>query len=699
MAEYAVYGKAGSGAAPPSGASVAVEEVLRSSSLFLQIDANLMAKIAGYFETKSYSAGATIVRAGAPAVTLGILARGKANLTAVNAVTGEQRIIEELQVGDPYGDVGVLLEAAHQDSVVAQTACAVIEISKELFGQLCAKIPGVSHAISKRLAMRLVKQNLMGIRAPATAAPPVEAPGTPARGAKSTGDLIPFVFVSDYNPSDQLLNMVPITVMHEHQCLPLLLRDRTLTVGLVNPRNPAAISSIRRLLQHVDVQIVAISSDDLSSWIARLKPTAGASRPRQRPGVSADSLTFDVEDAERDAEKELRVIGDEVVRLANRIIAEGIAKEVSDIHIEADRASVRVRFRRNGNLTDYPELVPSSFAKSLVARIKVLAGLDISERRLPQDGRLGVVVGGREIDLRVSTIPAVRGEKVVMRLHDAASMLRPLDQAFLDAHVLDVVRRALTANGGAIVVGGGTGSGKSSSLYSMLADRMKARTDNVLMVEDPIEFRLPGTTQVQVNAGIGLGFAAVLRAALRQDPDVIVVGETRDPETARMATEAAISGHLLMTSIHATDCLSVIQRLEGLGCSRALIAQACSAILVQRLAPKLCRACVRTEVPPPAMLANLAKFGLAEAATPQPMPISVGCEACEGTGYVGRVAVVEALEVDEQLQSALMADRTLDAFRTLAIESRKLHLFRQSAAFLMTRKVLSATDALLTCAH
>jgi CRP-like cAMP-binding protein len=214
-----------------------VAEILRASPVFAQVEENLLGKIAGYFETKSYSAGATIFRAGAPATALGILARGKANLCAVNAVTGEQKIIEELQVGDPFGDVGVLLEAAHQDAVVAQTACAVLEVSKELFAQLCTKVPGVSHAISKRLAMRLVKLNLIGMRAPTAIASPVEAPA-----ARSTGDIIPFVFISDFNPSEQLLNMVPITVMREYQCLLLFLRDRTLKIGLVNPRRPLACS-------------------------------------------------------------------------------------------------------------------------------------------------------------------------------------------------------------------------------------------------------------------------------------------------------------------------------------------------------------------------------------------------------------------------------------------------------------------------
>src|SRR6185312_13003322 len=231
---------------------------------------------------------------------------------------------------------------------------------------------------------------------------------------------------------------------------------------------------------------------------------------------------------------------------------------------------MRVRFRVEGLLHDWNEPITPSAAKSVVARVKVLAGLDITERRLPQDGRIGLTAGKRDIDLRVSTLPANRGEKIVMRILEAAGSTRALEQIFFEPSVLAAARKALNRPYGGIVVGGPTGSGKTSTLYAVLNERKNTRPDtNIIMVEDPIEYRLPGVTQVQVNAAVGLGFAQVLRSMLRQDPDVIVVGEMRDQDTARIGLEAAMTGHLLLTSLHANNCIAALQRLENLGCGRA----------------------------------------------------------------------------------------------------------------------------------
>src|SRR5207253_1608071 len=277
----------------------------------------------------------------------------------------------------------------------------------------------------------------------------------------------------------------------------------------------------------------------------------------------------------------------------------------------------------------------------------------IAERRLPQDGRIGVTAGKREIDLRVSTLPANRGEKIALRILEAAGSTRALEQIFLEPGVLAAARKALNRPYGGIIIAGPTGSGKTSSLYALLNERKVTRPDtNIMMVEDPIEYRLAGVTQVQVNAAAGLGFAQVLRSMLRQDPDVIVVGEMRDEDTAQIALQAAMTGHLLLTSLHANHGLAALQRLENLGAGRALVAQSIHLVLVQRLVRKLCSACRKLEPPAPALLESLVARKIVDKGQ-QTLPRAVGCDACAGTGYVGRAAVVEALQITDAVREAI----------------------------------------------
>src|SRR6185436_8646379 len=282
--------------------------------------------------------------------------------------------------------------------------------------------------------------------------------------------------------------------------------------------------------------------------VARTRPTTNSGRGA-KPSIEAvqpDQLVFDIADQERDP-KQPGPIGDEIVALANRVIAHAIEHGASDVHVDHNVNGPRVRFRVQGQLYGWDYAVPATHGKSLVARLKVLAGLDVTERRLPQDGRLGVRVGRREVDIRISTIPTSRGEKVALRVFEAAEMMRPLDAIFHEPAVLEAITLAIQRPYGAIVIAGPTGSGKTSSLYAAIGERMRTRPDtNVLTVEDPIEYRLAGVTQIQVNHAVDLGFAQVLRAMLRQDPDAIMVGEVRDDVTAQLALEAAMTGHLML---------------------------------------------------------------------------------------------------------------------------------------------------------
>jgi type IV pilus assembly protein PilB len=379
------------------------------------------------------------------------------------------------------------------------------------------------------------------------------------------------------------------------------------------------------------------------------------------------------------------------------MIVAALDREASDIHVEPAAGPPRIRMCIHGVLQDYPEAVPPTITiKALSARIKVLAGLDITERRMPQDGRIGVTVGKRDIDLRVSTLPANRGEKIALRILEAAGSTRPLEQIFFEPNTITAVRRALNRPFGGILVCGPTGSGKTSTLYSLLNERkIMLPNSNIMMVEDPIEYRLPAVTQVQVNPTVGLTFAQALRSLLRQDPDVIVVGETRDAETAVIALEGAMTGHLLFTSLHANNAMATFQRLENLGCSRALIAQSIALVVVQRLVRKLCGAC-RTQEPHPRALteALVTRKVLDRSQLDAALPRAVGCDACNRTGYVGRCVVVESFQVNEEARAALASGKPLSQIEPFAITSRALLPFHQYAAALLQSQMISATEVL-----
>jgi type IV pilus assembly protein PilB len=685
---------AAGGSRHPNGPA-ALEEFLRGTQLFKGCDAAVVSKVSAHAEVLEFVRGAVILRAGAASDGLVILLRGRASHAVVSASSGAATVLDALQPGDHAGDVAVILRASQPYSLLADEPCVAVRLRGEIVDTLIAKVPQFLHNLARRLATRNVGLSMTSMRGGGAS--------TPARTMMIAAEAMTrFVEVSDYEPAAKVVQLVPSKLILAHRLLPLRLEGNALTVGMVSPRNATALSELRQVVPSLELEVAAISQDDFTLAVQRLRIDGGG-RGEAARGVRVidpDTLQFDVVDQERDADKVVKVVGDEVVRAVSRLIAGALQREASDVHVEPEVGGVRVRYRVQGMLVDAPDVIPPSFAKGVVARIKILAGLDITDRRTPQDGRIGMTAGNREVDLRVSTLPSSRGEKVVLRVLEGAGVSRPLEHIFLEPNLLAAARRAVLRPHGAVLVAGATGSGKSSSLYGMLQERRRARPDSsVLMVEDPIEYRLAGVTQVQVNAGIGLGFAQVLRAALRQDPDVIVVGETRDPETARLALESAMTGHLLFTSLHANDVMATLQRLETLGCSRTLVAQSLALVVVQRLVRRLCAQCARVEAPAPALLDALVARRLAERGASVTLPRAVGCDACNGTGYAGRVAVTEGLALNEELRAALMTGDGFAELAKAAAQARALHTFAQCASFLMARKVIAATEALLAVAE
>ncbi len=658
-------------------------------------------RVAPHVAAVEVPASTVIQRAGSSDAQMGVLFAGRALIRHVNAGTGQVTVLEELRVGEFFGEVGATLQLAQPHEVWADQDCTVLILSKDVVQQLVTKVPGFGHAVARKLATKIVSLSMAQVRGGVAPAPgaTIAAPEPVAPAAPLGDDAIRFVRVSSYACDQRTLALVPAKLITQYRLMPLEVSGRRVTVGMVDPFNSGAIAELRRVITSGDVHIVAISADDWSEAVVRLKVDPGARGVvRGVDQIPIDTIQFEVSDAEREAAK-APVIGEEVVAMATRIIAAGIERGASDIHIESETTGVRVRFRVSGTLIDWDQFIAASFAKGLVARLKVLANLDITERRLPQDGRISLRAGRRDVDLRISTLPASRGEKVVMRILEAGSMLRPLDGIFLEARLLSTVRATINRPHGAVVVAGPTGSGKSSTLYACLNERRKTRPDtNVVMVEDPVEYRLQGATQVGVNPAVDLTYPKVLRAFLRQDPDVIMVGEIRDRETALMALEASMTGHLLFTSIHANDALGVMQRFENLGCHRQLVGQAMAMIVVQRLARRVCPSCVTLEQPPPVLHESLVARGLVERSANPSLPRGAGCAECQHTGYHGRVAVLEHLSFPDPVRDLLLAGAGPAEVEKVAIEAGAFVPFRRYAAYLMSRNLLSPTEALVTVA-
>jgi type IV pilus assembly protein PilB len=338
------------------------------------------------------------------------------------------------------------------------------------------------------------------------------------------------------------------------------------------------------------------------------------------------------------------------VRLVSLVLADAVRATASDIHVEPQRDVLRIRYRIDGVLREVMSVPRSAYA-SVVSRLKIVSGLDIAERRLPQDGRTRIAVDGVKVDARVSTMPSVHGEKVVVRLLSRAEQLQPLDEVGLDADQLATLRSALLAPQGLVLITGPTGSGKTSTLYSALRE-IHTPGVNIVTLEDPVEVQIPGLTQVQVHERSGLTFSRGLRAVMRQDPDVVLVGEVRDRETAELAVRASLTGHLVLTTLHTTNAVGSITRLVDMGLEPYLAGSALTAVVAQRLVRRVCPACAVTDEPDGELLGSL---GISRAMLRHGSPRrGTGCAECGRTGYRGRTGVFQVLPVDSALRRVLM---------------------------------------------
>lgn len=422
--------------------------------------------------------------------------------------------------------------------------------------------------------------------------------------------------------------------LRDMRIVPVDLDDEAVTIAQANPLETFAGDAMRFVFGKPIRAVIALPSD-IDAAITRLYEDGPHTD-------DSDGAYIDEDDLER--MKDL-VSDAPVIRAVNRLIADAVDARASDIHIEPTDDRLAIRFRIDGVLRDRPAL-PAAMRAPLVSRIKVMAGLNIAERRLPQDGRLRLAVRGQEIDLRVATAPSIHGESVVLRILDRSNLALDLTTLGFDPMLADEFRRALHRPHGIVLVTGPTGSGKTTTLYAALAE-LNERGRKLLTVEDPIEYRLPGVIQTQVNPGIGFTFGSALRSFLRQDPDVMMVGEIRDGETVQIAVQAALTGHVILSTLHTNSAAGAVGRLLDMGVEPFLLGSVLNGVLAQRLVRRLCGVCRESsDIDTEAAVALAQQQGMTP---PQTLYRAAGCDTCGGSGYKGRVALHELLVVTDAI--------------------------------------------------
>jgi len=468
-----------------------------------------------------------------------------------------------------------------------------------------------------------------------------------------------------YDP--KIVDVLPREFIEKNLVLPLFRVRDVLTVAVAELSNLFLIEELR-ITTGLEIQVVAATSRDIRRMITQLPD----SKVFVIDDIIEDSDQAEVtliEEAIEDIGDMVEVAGQSpVIRLVNYIVYNAVKEGASDIHVEPAERCVRVRYRIDGKLYKSLE-VPQHLTGAISSRIKIMAGLDISERRLPQDGRVPVMLDGRKIDLRVSTFPGNRGEKTVIRVLDTRKVSLNLAELGFAEDILNGLQSHITAPNGIILVTGPTGSGKSTTLYAAL-NQIASMENNVCTVEDPIEYHLPLINQFQVQERIGMTFPKALRTLLRQDPDVIMVGEVRDEETARTAIQAALTGHLVLSTLHTNDAPSAITRLVNMGVEPYLIGAALNTVLAQRLVRRTCPKCQETYEPPRTLKRALEKMGYD---IPE-FRKGVGCKRCRNTGYSGRIGVHELLIVNDELRDAIVAGVAIGELRQITRRSGMITL-------------------------
>lgn len=492
---------------------------------------------------------------------------------------------------------------------------------------------------------------------------------------------IPYLDLHTAVIDPEAVKLVPEKLARQHIVIPISLEKRNvIKIAMSDPLNMEALTDIRFATSRECSPMVATTTDILMA----IKTQYNLSVPIE--DIVGDmvrekfvEVIYEREYLKNTEELLKKSEAPPIIKMVDSIIIHGIDSRASDIHIEPQERTVKLRERVDGLMRDVMQL-PKWVQGAVTSRIKIMSKMDIAERRIPQDGRIQVRVAERELDLRISTLPTQYGEKVVMRILDPKSTILTLDEIGLSKIAKERVGNIIDRPQGMVLVTGPTGSGKTSSLYAMIS-YIKTPTVNVITLEDPIEYKLEEVNQVAINEKVGLTFAYCLRSVLRQDPDVIFVGEMRDAETAEIAHQASITGHLVFSTLHTTDAVGAIARLKNMGIQPYLIASALNGIIAQRLVRKICQSCKEPYIPTEE---DLSKIGM-KATSSKKLKLfkGKGCNDCSGTGYHGRTAIFEALVVTNKVKDMIASDAAEDAIKKAAVAGGMISMYEDGIAKLM----------------
>ena len=675
---------------------------LRNVGLFADLPDESLAKLGTCLKTKDFPPAETIMREGAPGISMYIIKEGLVEIRKKDPVSGIDFLVAQLGEGAAVGEMSLLTGKPRSASVTTVEPTSVFTLTRADFRNLLTQYPEISLGLARILADRLDEAN------------------------KQVG--VEFVSLTkNINFDPKVVGLVPQNILIQHKVVPIAYGNNALTLAMVNPSNLVAFDDVRRYVKGIIIEPRVCTEDEFNKFMRAEYPklmnleeevgeaqkekeadrrrrdlerktkeqretTAIAEAHQSLEDLEAEILggiEVQEEEEEKPSETELQsASGDApVVRLANNILALAIKEGASDIHIEPQEMGVRLRLRVDGVLR-VQNILSRKIMLPLTSRFKILSRLNIAERRLPQDGRISIKIDDRAIDFRVSTVPAKYGEKIVMRVLDKSAALLPLDKIVDHQEVMEKVRWMIHQPYGIIYVTGPTGSGKTTTLYSSLGEINSPGT-NISTAEDPIEYDLEGVNQIQTHKHIGLDFARVLRAFLRQDPDVILVGETRDRETAGIAVEAALTGHLVFTTLHTNDAPGAFTRLQEMGVEPFLMSSSTIGIMAQRLARRICKNCKEESMPDEAT----AKFFGYDMNDLPTFYKGKGCDQCGDNGYKGRVGVYEVMIMNDELRRLVSEGATSDEVRDCAIKHGMMTL--QNYAEFLLKEGLTTVDAVM----
>ena len=622
--------------------------------------------------------GNVIVREGQAGNSMFFITSGKVEVRKKDPNTGIEFLLSELGPGQCFGEMALLTEQPRSASVYAIEATTVGILEQAEFHELLMAHPKIGVSLTKILAARLQDANKGGVE---------------------------YIQLGKLQFDERVLTVLPEATMKQYKVIPVSFNNNRLTLAMVDPNNLLALDDVRRVIKGVMIEPVVCTEEDFKKFMAgtyaqmmakaakkvqqqqaqELKPMmvksavqpgtpAVPGQPMDAEAVLAQLQTAGLDNIDTDGEEiptetkasatELTAAAEDqpIVKLANAILGLSIQKSASDIHIEPREKDIHVRFRQDG-LLQLVQTLPKKVQMGLISRLKIVAKLDISEKRLPQDGRISVKMNEKLIDFRVSSIPTKWGEKICMRLLDKSNTTLGLDKVISHVPTLEKVREMIQQPYGIMFVTGPTGSGKTTTLYSALSE-LNDPDVNISTVEDPIEYDLTGANQVQVHKEIELDFARVLRAFLRQDPDIILVGETRDTETAKIAVEAALTGHMVFTTLHTNDAAGTFTRLHEMKIEPFLVSSSTIGVIAQRLARRLCKTCKEAYKPD----ATDKKYWDIPADKDVTFYKAKGCSVCGGSGYKGRVGLYEVMRMSTTLKAMVSAGRNSTEITDAAVK-------------------------------